>query len=135
MLYNKRFLVLGVGFLWPAISFAGPLTEARVTAIINQVRVSDPVAGNRAARVDDIIRGELALMTGIKSRSELVFQDSTLTRLGPESYFSFKSGTREMTLQRGTLLLQVPKGIGGAKIHTASVTAAVTGTTIMLEYI
>src|SRR4029077_14734660 len=46
-----------------------------------------------------------------------------------------KSGTRDMTLQQGTLLLQVPKGLGGAKIHTASVTAAITGTTIMMEYV
>jgi hypothetical protein len=28
----------------------------------------------------------------------------------------------------------VPKGLGGAKIHTAAVTAAITGTTIMMEY-
>jgi hypothetical protein len=133
--YHKQSLGLGLALLWPALSFAGPLTEARVTAIVNQVKVSDPVAGDRAARIDDIIQGELALITGIKSRSELLFQDNTLTRLGPESYFSFKSGTRDMTLQRGTLLLQVPKGIGGAKIHTASVTAAITGTTIMLEYV
>src|SRR5437773_11150449 len=32
------------------------------------------------------------------------------------------------------MLLQVPKGLGGAKIHTAAVTAAITGTTIMMEY-
>ena len=32
------------------------------------------------------------------------------------------------------MLLQVPKGLGGAKIHTAAVTAAITGTTIMIEY-
>jgi hypothetical protein len=37
-------------------------------------------------------------------------------------------------LQEGTMLLQVPKGLGGAKIRTASVTAAITGTTIMLEH-
>jgi hypothetical protein len=135
MIYHKEVVGLGLALLWPALSFAGPLTEARVTAIVNQVKVSDPAAGDRAARIDDIIQAELALMTGIKSRSELTFQDNTLTRLGPESYFSFKSGTRDMTLQRGTLLLQVPKGIGGAKIHTASVTAAITGTTIMMEYV
>src|SRR5689334_18202106 len=40
-----------------------------------------------------------------------------------------------MTLQKGTMLLQVPKGIGGAKIHTAAVTASITGTTIMMEYV
>jgi quercetin dioxygenase-like cupin family protein len=32
------------------------------------------------------------------------------------------------------MLLQVPKGLGGAKIYTAAVTAAITGTTIMMEY-
>ena len=32
------------------------------------------------------------------------------------------------------MLLQVPKGLGGAKIRTAAVTAALTGTTIMLKY-
>ncbi|HEY4282044.1 MAG TPA: FecR domain-containing protein [Chthoniobacterales bacterium] len=93
-----------------------------------------PAAGDRRAQLDDIIRDDLALTTGIKSRSELLFQDKTLSRLGPESYFSFKTGTRDMTLQRGTLLLQVPKGIGGATIHTAAVTAAITGTTILIEY-
>ena len=31
------------------------------------------------------------------------------------------------------MLLQVPKGLGGAKIHTAAVTAAITGTTIMMD--
>ncbi len=114
---------------------AGPLTEAHVTKIVNQVKLVDPTAGDRYAKLDDVVHGDLALTTGIKSRSELLFQDNTLTRLGPESYFSFKSGTRDMTLQKGTMLLQVPKGLGGAKIHTASVTAAITGTTIMMEYV
>ena len=115
--------------------FAAPLTEAHVTKIINQVKVVEPGAGDRTAKVNDVIQGELALTTGIKSRSELLFQDNTLTRLGPESYFSFKGGTRDINLQRGTLLLQVPKGQGGAKIHTAAVTAAITGTTVMIEHL
>ena len=112
---------------------AGPLTEARVTKIINDVSVVDD-ANARKAALQDVIKGQTGLKTGIKSRSELVFQDNTLTRIGPESYFSFKAGTRDMTLQEGTMLLQVPKGLGGAKIRTAAVTAAITGTTIMLEY-
>ena len=115
--------------------FAGPLTEAHVTKIINSVKVVDPTSGDRNAKVNDLIHGDLGLRTGIKSRSELLFQDNTLTRLGPESYFSFRPGTRDMTLQRGTMLLQVPKGLGGAQIHTAGVSAAITGTTIMIEYL
>ena len=122
-----------LGFLYPFALVGGPLTEAHVSKVLNIVKLVDPANGERPAKLDDVVRDEIAVTTGIKSRSELLFQDNTLTRLGPESYFSFKTGTRDMTLQKGTLLLQVPKGIGGAKIHTAAVTAAITGTTIMLE--
>ncbi len=130
------FVLLLAGSL--ALSQAAPassLSEARVTKIINDVRIVDPVAGAHRANLHDVIRDQIALTTGIKSRSELIFQDDTLTRIGPESYFSFLAGTRDMTLKQGTLLLQVPKGIGGARIHTAAVTAAITGTTIMMEYV
>ncbi len=89
---------------------AVPLTEARVNKIINEVSVSDPAGGARPAKLNELIKDEIGLKTGIKSRSELLFQDETLTRIGPETYFSFKPGTREMALQQGTMLLQVPKG-------------------------
>ncbi len=113
---------------------AAPLEQAKVTRIINDVKIVDPSGGNRTARLDDTIQGEVGLRTGIKSRSELRFQDDTLTRIGPESSFSFRTGTREIDLKSGSLLLQVPKNLGGAKIHAAAVTASITGTTIMMEY-
>jgi hypothetical protein len=113
---------------------AGPLTEAKVTKIINDVHIVNGDARTRPAALQDTIKDDLAVRTGVKSRSELVFQDETLTRLGPETSFSFKGGTRDLSLSKGTLLLQVPKGLGGAKIRTAAVTAAITGTTIMMEY-
>src|SRR5438445_3965412 len=115
-------------------SVAGPLTSAEVTKIINRVTVIEPAKGDRPAAVRDVIKDDLGLQTGGKSRSELLFQDNTLTRLGAETFFSFKTGTRDMTLEKGSMLLQVPKGLGGATIHTAAVTAAITGTTIMIEY-
>src|ERR1700730_11442099 len=115
-------------------SIAGPLTSAEVTKIINRVSVIDPGKGGHAASIREVIKDDLGLQTGEKSRSELLFQDNTLTRIGAETFFSFKTGTRDMTLEKGSMLLQVPKGLGGAKIHTAAVTAAITGTTIMMEY-
>src|SRR5437870_5645188 len=115
-------------------SIAGPLTSAEVTKIINRVSVIEPAKGDRPAALRDVIKDDLGLQTGAKSRSELLFQDNTLTRVGAETFFSFKNGTRDMTLEKGSMLLQVPKGLGGAKIHTAAVTAAITGTTIMMEY-
>ena len=115
-------------------SVAGPLTSAEVTKIINRVTVIEPAKGDHPAVLRDVIKDDLGLQTGVRSRSELLFQDNTLTRLGAETFFSFKTGTRDLTLERGSMLLQVPKGLGGAKIHTAAVTAAITGTTIMMEY-
>ena len=128
------FLSAGLWLAATTLGFAGPLLEARVTKIINVVNVVEPARGSHPASFNELIKDEVALKTGVKSRSELLFQDNTLTRIGPETYFSFKAGTRDMTLEQGTLLLQVPKGIGGAKIRTAAVTASITGTTIMMEY-
>src|SRR6266853_6893463 len=116
-------------------SIAGPLTSAEVTKVINRVSVIDPAKGTHPAVLRDVIKDNLALQTGARSRSELLFQDNTLTRIGAETFFSFKTGTRDLTLEKGSMLLQVPKGLGGAKIHTAAVTAAITGTTIMMEYV
>jgi hypothetical protein len=132
-----KFALVVVGF-YSAFSMhqsiAGPLTSAEVTKIINRVSVIEPAKGDRPATLRDVIKDNLGLQTGTRSRSELLFQDNTLTRLGAETFFSFKTGTRDLTLEKGSMLLQVPKGLGGAKIHTAAVTAAITGTTIMMEY-
>jgi hypothetical protein len=117
-------------------TYAGPLQQAEVNKIVNDVRVVEPQKSKaRPAKVRDVIKDDLAVKTGVQSRAELLFQDQTLTRLGSDTLFSFKTGTRNMMLDRGTMLLQVPKGLGGARIQTAAVTAAITGTTIMMENI
>jgi FecR protein len=134
---RAKFALVVVGFYSACSihqSVAGPLTSAEVTKIINRVSVINPAKGPHPAMLRDVIKDDLALQTGAKSRSELLFQDNTLTRIGAETFFSFKTGTRDMTLEKGSMLLQVPKGLGGATIHTAAVTAAITGTTIMMEY-
>jgi ferric-dicitrate binding protein FerR (iron transport regulator) len=131
----KKLLALTFAFTSLAgASFAGPLTQAQVTKIINRVEVVDPAKGVHAAKLQETIKDQIELKTGVKSRSELLFQDNTLTRIGPETTFSFKAGTRDLTLEKGTMLLQVPKGLGGTKIRTAAITAAITGTAIMVEY-
>ena len=112
-----------------------PLQEATITRTINDVRVINPRVGSAPAHIAQVIKDDMGVKTGIKSRAELLFQDNTLTRLGAESYFTFRPGTREMSLDQGTLLLQVPKDHGGATIRSASVTASITGTTVLLEHL
>jgi hypothetical protein len=131
---RSQHFIAAVLCLCASQAIGGALTEARVTKTINDVAVVDPAKRARPANIGDVIKDEVALKTGVKSRSELLFQDNTLTRIGPETFFTFKTGTREMSLPQGTMLLQVPKGLGGATIHTAAVTASITGTTIMIEH-
>ena len=117
-----------------AIANAADLKEARVTKIIRDVKLLPNAAPARAAAVDDEVRNGTAVRTGVESRTELKFTDETLARLGANTIFSFNEGTRNLELTDGAMLLRVPKNAGGAKINTAAVTAAITGTTIMLEF-
>ncbi|HWB59899.1 MAG TPA: FecR family protein [Chthoniobacteraceae bacterium] len=109
------------------------LTSAQVTLIIKDVKTIDPGKAGRDAVLKETVQGDQNVRTGIESRTELLFNDRTITRLGANTRFSFSEGTRNMSLDSGVMLLQVPKGIGGAKIETSAVTAGITGTTIMLE--
>ena len=116
----------------PALE-AAPLKDAKITRIINDVKTAQEGKPPHRASLNETIVPGNAVRTGLDSRTELFFNDQTITRLGANSNFTFTDGTREMTLSKGALLLQVPKGLGGAKIQTAAVTAAITGTTILLE--
>ena len=84
--------------------------------------------------MNDDVREGTAVRTGVESRSELTFTDQTLARLGANTIFTFNEGTRSMELGGGAMLLRVPKNAGGAKITTAAITAAITGTTVMMQY-
>lgn len=110
------------------------LKEAEVTRIINDVRLVPAQQQPSAAKVGDKISGQTGVATGAQSRAELRFPDQTLTRLGSNSLFRLDSQSRDLNLEKGVMLLQVPKQLGGATVRTAAITAAVTGTTVMMEY-
>ena len=126
--------LLGVVLAAFASTNAAELMEARVTQIVREVKLLPNAAPVRLALLNDQVRDGTAVRTGIESRTELMFTDATLARLGANTIFSFTEGTRNLELSDGAMLLRVPKSAGGAKINTAAVTAAITGTTIMLEF-
>ncbi|MEP7249425.1 MAG: FecR domain-containing protein, partial [Spartobacteria bacterium] len=113
---------------------AAQLKQARVSQVIKDVRILPGQAAPRAAKISDEVRDGTAVRTGIESRAELTFTDQTLARLGANTIFSFNEGTRNLELGGGAMLLRVPKNSGGAQINTAAITAAITGTTILLEF-
>ncbi|MBT8043322.1 MAG: FecR family protein [Verrucomicrobiae bacterium] len=130
----KTTLLLAAGILTTIGADAETLQSAKVTTKVNDVRLYQPQKSGRQAKVGDRVSGHTSVQTGRRSRAELTFQDQTVTRLGANSTFSFRRGSRDINLNQGSILLQVPKSAGGATIRTATVTAAITGTTLMMEY-
>jgi len=121
----------------PSRAATSTLNSAKVTQIQNSVLLQEgqPSANTveRPATVGDMVVGTRTLVTGKQSRAELLFNDDTIARLGANSIFSFKPGSRDIDLKSGFLLLHTPKGHGGAKITTPTAAASVLGTTIMMS--
>ena len=106
---------------------ADELKEAKVTQVVQDVRVLSSNASPRPAAVNDDVRQGTAVQTGVQSRSELTFKDKTMTRLGEMTIFSVGEGPRTISLGSGQFLLCVPKKAGDAKVKAGAVTAAITG--------
>src|SRR6266404_4797853 len=138
MTVRTRFIALTSAFtcliVVAASASAAELKEARVTQVVNDVKLLSQQAAPRPAAVSDLVRHGTAVRTGTESRSELTFSDLTITRLGANTIFSFDEGTRQMNLIDGAILFQVPKGSGGLTIKTVAVTAGITGTTGIGEF-
>ena len=56
--------------------------QARVTQIIQDVKLLKSGTETRPAAIDDRVAQDTAVRTGDQSRSELTFVDLTITRLG-----------------------------------------------------
>jgi autotransporter-associated beta strand protein len=110
------------------------LNEAKVTQVIQDVRLLESNASPRPASTNDTVREGTAVRTGTESRAELTFTDQTLTRLGANTVFNFGAEPRTVDLGSGAVLIYVPKNAGGAKIRAGTVTGAITGTTVTVEY-
>ena len=120
-------LVFVFGGALPNKVSADELKEAKVTQVIQDVRVLPSNASARPAAVNDDVRQGTAVQTGVQSRSELTFKDKTMTRLGEKTIFSVGEGPRTIDLGSGQFLMYVPKKAGGAKVKAGVVTAAITG--------
>ncbi len=115
----------------PNQATASDFDHAQVTQVVQDVKVLPSGASARPATVNETVHQGSAVQTGAQSRSELTFQDKSITRLGEKTIFTVGKGGRTIDLGSGQFLLYVPKNSGGAKIKMGSVTAAITGTTVL----
>src|SRR5436190_12928209 len=112
---------------------AAPLEQARVSQVIQNVRLLAAHAAPHPAVINDKVTLGMAVSTGVESRAELTFTDLTITRLGANTIFSLTAGAREIDLANGTILVQVPAKAAPVKINTASITVGITGGTALLS--
>ena len=125
--------LFGVG----AAMGATPFDSATVTRLQNKATIAEVAAGKVAAAqpaaVTDVIHANKFLQTAGDARAEMEFKDKSLTRLGPNAIFSFDAQSRTLSLEKGDMLFYLPPGAGGVKIKTAALTAALTGTVVLMS--
>ena len=112
---------------------AAQLKEARVTQVINDVKLTSAQAAPHPVTAGKGVRDGDTIGTGAASRSELILADQTIIRLGPKTAVSFSEGTRTMNLGEGAMLFQIPKKAGKVRIKTDAITTASTGATGIIE--
>jgi hypothetical protein len=124
-------LALGAAALLTALAAARavvPFNSATITKVENKVDYGELGGSMRMAAVLDVVKANNYLRSEANSRAELQYPDGSLIRLGQNSLFSFEAASRTLSLEKGSLLFHVPKGVGGGTIKTPSLTAAITGT-------
>src|SRR5438105_6798714 len=100
-----------------AVANAAELRAARVTQIINDVKLLPGQAAARAAVVNDNVGAGTAVRTGVDSRTELTFSDLTITRLGANTVFSFNGEARQVDLGSAQILVQLRRNEAGVKMR------------------
>lgn len=135
-------LTLALTPLVTALRAAPTFDSATVTFIQHDVAVAElevlavDSAGKierRPAALNEAIAESQALLTGRKSRAELKLNDGTIARVGQLSSFTYGKGTRLLEVKQGSALFVVPKGMGGTTIQAGAVTAAITGTSLLVQ--
>ncbi len=125
-------LILSCGLqVFPAWAFA-PFA-ARVEKRTNIVNLKPKDQVLRSAKVSDVLNTQDSLLTGERSRAELMFEDGSLARIGSNANFTVSSDSRTIQLQKGLILLHVPPGLGGARIQGRSAVAAIKGDTVLFQ--
>jgi hypothetical protein len=125
-------LVFSLAVLASVTAFGIDFKQAKFTQVVNDVKI---ISGNQinTAAINSVFQMPDILRTGPASRAELVAADDTITRVGANTIFSFDPAQRTIDLQQGSLLFHSPHGKGGGTIRTASATASVLGTTLIVS--
>jgi FecR-like protein len=136
LLAQRRFgsIVLGACFLTGALQSQAAPGVARLTRVAKDVKVSPARAAAHSAAVNEAVPDGATVRTAADSQSELTFADRTLVRLAAKTTLQIASGSREMQLREGAMLVSAPASATNPEIHVADAFVAAKGTTCLLEH-
>jgi FecR protein len=101
------------------------LTISSSCLVISRLLWAEPFEDGKGVRitrvVGSVIRSKATFETGANSRVELRFGDSTTVRLGSNGKFRFVPGSREVVLDGGTMLVYLPRDVGGVVVQAGPV--------------
>ena len=132
---NTRTVLLGAiaSLAVLPLAHAANIDKATLTEVVNSVSIIEPASKKTSsARAQQLFTAPNVLRTGADSRAEMISEDQTVTRVGQSTLFSFEPNSREIQLQKGSILFQSPSGKGGGNIRTPAASAAVLGTTLIV---
>lgn len=115
---------LGLG---QSVLAATELSEGELVSVVNQVTMGE----GGAAKTSDKLMEKVPVITGGSSFAEVKFKDSSVLRAAPDTKFAFASKDRAITLEAGSLLMNIPSGNGGIRVEADGIKGEVTGTTLM----
>lgn len=74
------------------------------------------------------------VITGKDSNAEIVLPDKTVIRLAPDTQLTLGRNSKDIKLEQGAFLLQVPQGAVATKITTGNVSFEMSGATTMVDF-
>jgi hypothetical protein len=126
-------VLIATVFAIARLVFGADQKQARVTEVVRDVHVLTPQRAARPAVVNETVHEGNAVRTGTDSRSELLFTDQTLARLGANTVFSFGAAAHTYDLGSGAILMTAPKNAGTVKVSSGVATCAISGFTGIWE--
>jgi len=103
------------------------LSDGELISVVNQVTTGE----GASAKASDKLKEKVPLATGNGSFAEIKFKDASVLRAVPDTKFAFASKDRAITLEAGSLLMNIPTGNGGIRVEADGIQGEVTGTTLM----
>lgn len=81
----------------------------------------------------EVFQSRDRLQTGSRSRSEMVFAENVIIRVGPLTLFTLRREERLLKLEEGSVFLQKNPSAETWTLQTGSLTAAVSGSTLLVS--